>query len=259
LVADLHLGGRLALVTGAARGIGRGIVEALARDGARVVLADIDESALGQTVSELLAAGLQVYGRVVDVSNSDALGEMFAGVRDQHGDVQILVNNAGRIVMKPFLEQTRDDWSSVIETNLTSVFTACQHAIPGMIASGGGSIVNVSSLAAFHVTVLHAGYAASKAGIVALTRELAYEFGPAGVRVNAIAPGAIATQMNGGAGGKAAADTTTAAAVRARVRLGRWGQPADVGDLVSFLVSERASFISGGTVTIAGGSDLRIF
>jgi 2-hydroxycyclohexanecarboxyl-CoA dehydrogenase len=250
---------RLALVTGAARGIGRGVAEALARDGARVVLVDIDDAALSDTASELAGEGLRVFAYTADVSDRDSLADLFARVGDQHGDVQVLVNNAGRIVIKPFLEQSSNDWSSVIDTNLTSVFHTCQLAIPGMIAAGGGSIVNVSSLAASHVTVLHAGYAASKAGIVALTRELAYEFGPAGIRVNAIAPGAIATQMNGGAASDDAAASTTAATVRARVRLGRWGLPSDVGELVAFLVSDRAGFISGGTVTIAGGSDLSVF
>jgi 2-hydroxycyclohexanecarboxyl-CoA dehydrogenase len=250
---------RLALVTGAARGIGRGVAEALARDGARVVVVDIDDSALANAATELAGEGLRVFAYTADVSDPDSLADLFARVSDRHGDVQILVNNAGRIVIKPFLEQTSDDWSSVMDTNLTSVFHTCQLAIPGMIAAGGGSIVNVSSLAASHVTVLHAGYAASKAGIVALTRELAYEFGPAGVRVNAIAPGAIATEMNGGAAGDDPAASATAATVRARVRLGRWGLPSDVGELVAFLVSDRAGFISGGTVTIAGGSDLSVF
>jgi len=184
---------------------------------------------------------------------------MFAAARDEAGEVDVLVNNAGRIVVEPFLEHRYETWNDVMATNVTSVFLCCREAIPAMAAKGRGSIVNLSSLAALAVTATHVSYAASKAAILALTRELAYEFGPAGVRVNAIAPGGVASRMSGADPETAVIDAGLSRSVLASVRLGRLGRPEEVGDLVAFLASDEASIITGATITVAGGSDLKIF
>jgi NAD(P)-dependent dehydrogenase (short-subunit alcohol dehydrogenase family) len=254
-----RLQGRLAVVTGSARGIGKGVAESLGLDGAKVLLTDVDEDALELAVAALRERGLDAHGIAADVSDKSSIDALFDAAREQHGPVGILVNNAGRIVVKPFLEESWEDWSSVIATNLSSTFLTCQRAIPDMIEIGRGAIVNVSSLAAFHYTVPHTGYSASKAGLVAMTRELAYQFGPDGIRVNAISPGAIATRMTGAEDDGRLVDEAVQKSVLGAVQLGRWGQPEDVGKLVAFLASDDAGFITGDVVTIAGGSDLRIF
>jgi NAD(P)-dependent dehydrogenase (short-subunit alcohol dehydrogenase family) len=254
--ADGRLAGRLALVTGAARGIGLGVATSLAGDGAKVVLSDIDGEELERAAAGLRERGFDAVGIVADVSDPDAIAALFDRARE-HGRVEILVNNAGRIVVKPFLEESWEDWTSVIATNLSATFLTCK--IPEMIEVGRGAIVNVSSLAGFHYTVPHTAYSASKAGLVAVTRELAYQFGPQGIRVNAISPGAIATRMTGAEDEGRLVDPSVEAKVLGAVQLGRWGQPADVGKLVAFLASDDAGFITGDVVTIAGGSNLRIF
>jgi NAD(P)-dependent dehydrogenase (short-subunit alcohol dehydrogenase family) len=245
-------------VTGAARGIGLGVAASLARDGARVVLSDIDGEELERAATGLREDGLDAVGIVADVSHPASVEALFDSTRE-HGRVEILVNNAGRIVVKPFLEESWEDWSSVIATNLSSTFLTCKRAIPEMLEVGRGAIVNVSSLAGFHYTVPHTAYSASKAGLVAVTRELAYQFGPRGIRVNAISPGAIATRMTGAEDDGRLVDSSVSDSVLGAVQLGRWGLPADVGKLVAFLVSDDSDFITGDVVTIAGGSNLRIF
>jgi 2-hydroxycyclohexanecarboxyl-CoA dehydrogenase len=253
-----RLDGRLAVVTGAARGIGLGVAEALALDGAAVVLSDIDAEELERAAAALRERGLDAAGIAADVSDKDSIDALFDQVAER-GRVEILVNNAGRIVVKPFLEETWEDWSSVIATNLSATFLTCQRAIPSMIEVGRGAIVNVSSLAGFHYTVPHTAYSASKAALAAVTRELAYQFGPDGIRVNAISPGAIATRMTGAEEEGRLVDPKIEEQVLGAVRLGRWGTRQDVGKLVTFLASDDAGFITGDVVTIAGGSDLRIF
>jgi NAD(P)-dependent dehydrogenase (short-subunit alcohol dehydrogenase family) len=257
-IAAGRLAGRLALVTGAARGIGLGVATSLAEDGAKVVLSDIDGEVLERAAAALRERGLDAVAIVADVSDPDSIAALFDRARE-HGRVEILVNNAGRIVVKPFLEESWEDWTSVIATNLSATFLTCRRAIPEMIEVGRGAIVNVSSLAGFHYTVPHTAYSASKAGLVAVTRELAYQFGPQGIRVNAISPGAIATRMTGAEDEGRLVDPAVEAKVLGAVQLGRWGQPEDVGKLVAFLASDDAGFITGDVVTIAGGSDLRIF
>lgn len=254
------LEGKIALVTGAARGIGLGVATRLAEHGARVVLTDIDADELGAATESLRTAGLDATFVVSDVSRGDSIAELFEHVSREHGGPELLVNNAGRIVIKPFLEHSDDDWDAVMAVNLTAVYRCCQHAIRRMVELGGGAIVNVSSIGAFNFTTTHVSYAASKAGVVALTRELAYEFGPAGIRVNAIAPAGIESRMTtaGSSGTGLLGDQLTDSIVSS-IRLGRRGRPTEVGDLVAFLLSERASFVTGATVTIAGGADLKVF
>jgi NAD(P)-dependent dehydrogenase (short-subunit alcohol dehydrogenase family) len=252
-MSDLE--GRVALVTGAARGLGLGIAQVLGARGAHVVLNDIDADELAAASAGLREQGLSAASASAVVSEPESVDALF----ESAGPVDILVNNAGRIAVEPFLEHEYATWRSVMETNLTSVFLCCRQALPAMIAKGRGSIVNVSSLAALAVTATHASYAASKAAIIAMTRELAYEFGPSGVRVNAIAPGGVASRMSGADPGDALIGADLSRSVLASVRLGRLGRPEEVGNLVAFLASDESSFVTGATITVAGGSDLKIF
>jgi 3-oxoacyl-[acyl-carrier protein] reductase len=255
------LADRIALVTGAARGIGLGIAQRLAEEGAKLVLSDIDADELERAGGALRQGRNSVLTIPADVSNSESVAALFEQIESDLGGVELLANNAGRIVIKPFLEHTDADWNAVIATNLTSVYHCCQHAIRGMVERGGrGAIVNVSSVGAFNFTTTHVSYAASKAAIVALTRELAYEFGPSDIRVNAISPAGIASRMTMSAGaGSGLLDDDLTDSIVSSIRLGRRGRPTEVGDLVAFLLSDRASFITGTNVTIAGGADLKVF
>jgi 3-oxoacyl-[acyl-carrier protein] reductase len=257
---ERDLEGRVALVTGAARGIGFGVAKRLADHGAVVVLSDIDKEELERAAESLRERGGTAVGVPADMSQRESIAALFDHVSKEHGDVELLVNNAGRIVIKPFLDHTDDDWDAVMAVNLTAVYLCCQHAIRSMVKQQRGAIVNVSSIGAFNFTATHVSYAASKAAVVALTRELAYEFGPSGIRANAIAPAGIASRMTmAGSSGEGLLDDRLTDSIVSSIRLGRRGQPTEVGDLVAFLLSDRSSFITGATVTISGGADLKVF
>jgi 3-oxoacyl-[acyl-carrier protein] reductase len=244
---------RVAIVTGAGQGIGRGIALCLARAGAHIVIAEQASERIGAVAAAVEDLGVQALGLTIDVSRGEDVQRMVQETVQRFGKIDILVNDAGRVIVKPMVEQTEADWDRVVDTNLKGVFLCCRHVVPQMIAHGRGAIVNIASIAAFHQTVLHVPYAASKAGVVALTRDLAYEVARYGIRVNAIAPGPIETPMS-----QAVSAEQRQGMVRS-VPLGRMGQPEDIGQAATFLVSDAASFITGVTLPVAGGSDLKVF
>lgn len=243
---------RVAIVTGAGQGIGRGIAGCMARAGAKLVVVDYDSGRADSTVEELRASGADAIALQVDVSSASGVQEMVARTVARFQQIDILVNNAGRIVVKRMVEQSEEEWDRVVDTNLKGVFLCCRYALPEMIARKRGAIVNIASIAAFHVTVPHVPYAASKAGVVALTRDLAYEVGRHGIRVNAIAPGPIDTPM-----ARIGTEEQRAAAAK-NILLGRMGRPEDIGEAAVFLASDYASFITGETLRVSGGADLRV-
>jgi NAD(P)-dependent dehydrogenase (short-subunit alcohol dehydrogenase family) len=245
------LRGRVAIVTGAAQGIGLGIAKSLGEEGARVVINDVQEERLAAAREAL--AGHEVLAVVADVSRREDVKRLVESTVDAYGGVDILVNNAGVLLNKGFLEHSEEEWNRVVGINLGSVFLCCQAVLPLMIEAGKGAVVNLASIAAFHSTVPHTAYSASKAAIACLTRDLAYEMAPHGVRVNAVSPGMVATSM---------ARDSDQALGKSRlvdsIPLGDWGAPSDIGDAVVFLASDRARYIVGQTVTVSGGADLSI-
>jgi 3-oxoacyl-[acyl-carrier protein] reductase len=246
------LGDRVAIVTGAGRGIGRGIARCLARAGVEVAVVDQAEDRIAGVVAEVESLGRRGLGISADVARAGDVKRVVGETLERFGKIDLLVNNAGVVVVRRMIEQTEEDWDRVLDVNLKGAFLCCREVVPEMIARKRGAIVNIASIAAFHVTVPHVPYAASKAGLVALTRDLAYEVGRHGIRVNAIAPGPIETPM------ARIASEEQRQRIAGNIPLGRIGQPEDIGNAVVFLASDAAGFITGATLPVSGGADLRV-
>lgn len=235
---------RIALITGAAQGIGYACAEALAEDGCRVVLVDIKDS-----VHEA-AARLNGVGHVCDMSKPEQIAALFDRVEAETGPVETLVNNAGIAVAGDFLSMPLEDFQRVIDLNLTGVFLATQRAARTMVERGiEGAIVNMSSINAQVAIPAIAGYCASKGGVMQLTKVAALALAPHNIRVNAVGPGSIDTEM------MAAVNADPAAFDRAmsRTPLKRPGTAREIGDVVAFLASRKASYVTGETVYVDGG------
>lgn len=243
---------RVAIVTGAAQGIGRGIAVAMAQAGADVVVADVNEDGARDAARELEQMGSRALALAADVTDGAHVDNLMEQTVSHFGRLDVLVNNAGVVILKAIEETSDAEWDRVLDTNLKGTFLCCRSALPHLERDGGGSIVNISSIAAFAFTTPHISYAASKAGISALTRDLACEVARKRIRVNAIAPGPIETAMF---------DSLTQAqrdAHAEKVPVGRLGKTKDIGDAAVFLASEAAGFITGVTLPVTGGSDLKI-
>jgi NAD(P)-dependent dehydrogenase (short-subunit alcohol dehydrogenase family) len=250
---------RVALVTGAATGLGKAIATRLAREGANVALVDIDQNGLKATADELIGYGLAVLPVVADVGSASDVEAAVKATEVAFGTIGLLVNNAGIAVIKPYTDHTDDEFDRQIAVNLRGTHLFLSRVIPGMVESKSGAVVNISSVAAIHVTVHHAGYAASKAGVIALTQEVAFEVARHGVRVNCVAPGLIA--VPGSATKKPFLQNQVTASSRSTPTTTRplgFGQPEDVANAVTFLLSDQASFITGQTLKVCGGTDLQV-
>jgi 3-oxoacyl-[acyl-carrier protein] reductase len=249
----IDLSGRLALVTGAGRGIGAAIAMRLAEAGATVVITDVDGAAAEAAAEAVRAAGGAAHPVVLDVTDAAAVDSVMRAVRAEHGDLSILVNNAGILRNAPFAGLTIADWDAVIATHLGGTMLCTQAALPALTGTGG-SVVNISSGAVRGSNRGHAGYSAAKAAIVGLTRTLAIELGPLGVRVNAVAPGATESEMTRRTAAELGIDFATYVEEQsARIPLRRIGQPIEIANVVCFLVSDLSSYITGETVFVAGG------
>ena len=236
--------GRTAVITGGARGIGRGIGERLARAGARVVVWDLRPSHFDPTLNEYRPADVLA----VDVADMTSVESAFAQTLDVVGHVDILVNNAGvNGPISAVWELDTHTWQHVLAVNLTGVFTTCRTVVPHLRQRGHGRIVNISSMAGKEGNALQSAYSASKAGVIAFTKSLAKELATDGITVNAIAPAIAETDLM--------AQMTQAhiAAAKAKIPMGRPVEVAEIADLVAWIVSDECSFTTGFTFDVSGG------
>jgi 3-oxoacyl-[acyl-carrier protein] reductase len=240
----VSLDGRTAVVTGAARGIGEAIARALHARGARVVVADLNGKG-AERVAESL--GDRAHAVVVDVREKGSIERLLEGA----GRVDVLVNNAARTVFRPIWEIDEEEWDDVLATNLRSVFIACRLAGPRMRERGWGRILNLASIAGQAGGAAGAHYAASKAGIIVLTKIIASELAPHGVTCNALAPAAVRTPIFD------ELPRERLDALRGRIPVGRFGEPEEVAELAAFLCSEEAGYVTGATFDVNGGLLMR--
>jgi 3-oxoacyl-[acyl-carrier protein] reductase len=241
-----ELAGRAAIVTGGARGVGRGITQKLAEAGAAVVIADIDGEAAAATAQQLQGRGLRVEPCVTDVRDPASAAAAVAFCRERFGGIDILVNNAGRTDRMPFLEMTLEFFEELIRLNLTGYFVCGQAAARAMVAQGrGGRIINISSNSGIFGGRGRAAYGASKAAIINLTQTMAIELAPYGILVNCIAPGPMRTERTTG--------DMPSSAFTCRMSLPRYGDPLEVGAAAVWLASDACSFTTGHVIGVDGG------
>ena len=248
------LEGRVALVTGASRGLGWAMAAALAEAGATLILCGREKSTLDERVRRLRTSGARAGAVVFDVAERAAAGRVVEAVMGEHGRLDILVNNAGITHRAPLDDFADEDWDRVVTTNLSSCFSLSREAARPMAAQGWGRIVNTASIMGPQARPTIPAYVAAKGGLAALTRALAVELGPKGVTCNAIAPGFFRTEMTE----PLAVQPEFDAFVCARTPLGRWGKPGELGGAVVFLASEAGAYVNGQVLVVDGGMSVSI-
>ena len=243
----MKLTGKVALVTGAAQGIGRAIALLLARNGADIVVSDINLEKAEETAKEIRAIGPKAMAVKVDVSNLGDVERMVEGILEKLAKIDILVNNAGITRDKLVLRMTEEDWDAVLNVNLKGTFNCTKAVIRHMAKQRSGKIVNIASVVGEMGNAGQANYSASKAGVIGLTKTIAREYAQRGINVNAIAPGYIETPMTEALPEKAKEE------LKKLIPMERLGKPEDVAEAVLFLVSEESSYITGQVLNVNGG------
>jgi 3-oxoacyl-[acyl-carrier protein] reductase len=242
--------GRVAVVTGAGRGLGAAIAEELGARGAAVVVADRSEELAHETAQRLLVAGRRATAHVADVTDPAQVAALFDDAARTHGRVDVLVNNAGVGAVAPSEELTHEQWSRTLAVNLTGTFLCAQAAARHMLPAGRGVIVNIGSVFAATGMPMRAAYAASKHGVVGLTKVLATEWAGRGLRVVAIDPAYVRTALDDA---DQRAGDYTAADIERRTPMGRYAEPAEIARVVAFVASDAASFVTGSEIAVDGG------
>src|SRR3954470_24998591 len=244
----MRLEGKVAVITGGARGIGLAIARAFVREGAAVAIADISREGADAAVVRLKQQGARALPTAVDVAESASVSAMMRSVVDAFGRVDLLVNNAGVGGNTPFLELGLEEWNKIIGINLTGAFLVAQACAREMVKTGGGKIVNIASLSGQRGGNGRAAYGSAKAGLELLTKVMAVELSPHNINVNNIAPGAIETEM-----AKYAHDEATRAAYNYLTPMTRYGTPEEIADAAVFLCSDESRYVHGHTLNVDGG------
>ena len=248
-MADGELKGRVAVVTGGNGGIGLGMARGLAGAGASVVVSGRNAEKSRRAVAELTALGAQAVAIEADVADEAAVEALIRKTVERFGRLDVVVNNAGMNIRKPVQDLSLAEWRQVLDTNLTSAFLASRAAYPAMKRGGGGKIINIGSMYAIFGATFVPAYAASKGGVIQLTKSLAAAWAPDNIQVNAILPGWITTEMTAGAkGSKSFSDN-----IVGRTPAGRWGEPEDFEGPAVFLASGASDFVTGASLNVDGG------
>ncbi|MDP4170345.1 MAG: 3-oxoacyl-ACP reductase FabG [Bacillota bacterium] len=245
--------GRVAFVTGGSRGIGKGIVQRFAEEGAKVAFIDLNEEALAETTSELREKGYEVFSKIANVTDAEQVEQAVKEVYEAYGSVDILVNNAGVIRDNLLFKMTDSDWQTVMDVHLKGSFNAARAVQKYMVDKKYGRIINISSTSALGNRG-QANYAAAKAGLQGFTKTLAIELGRYGITANSVAPGFIETEMTMETASRIGIpfDDLIKASV-STIPVGRSGKPADIANAVAFFADESSSFVSGQVLYVAGG------
>jgi 2-deoxy-D-gluconate 3-dehydrogenase len=244
---SFDLSGKVALVTGANSGIGQALAVALAEAGADIALAGRSEP--GETLARIAATGRRVASMAADLSSVEPVRRVVDQALAELGRIDILVNNAGTIRRNDLDDFTEDDWDTVLDTNLKTLFFLSQAAARHMVARGSGKIVNIASLLSFQGGIRVPSYAAAKSGVAGLTKAMANELAPRGVQVNAIAPGYIETNNTAAL----QADAVRRRQIVERIPAGRWGRPEDIAGAAVFLASSASDYVTGQVLAVDGG------
>ncbi|MBI1914257.1 MAG: SDR family oxidoreductase [Planctomycetes bacterium] len=253
------LDGQVAVVTGAAQGLGLGIAEALARRGAAVILADLQHPKAAAAAAALSRQGLAVEAVELNIADSGRVTHCFQQIAEARGHLDILVNNAGvGQNVAPVVQLSDEEWQRVLGITLTGTFYCCRAAARLMERQGAGSIVNIASINGQSPAALVAAYNVAKAGVISLTRTLALELAAYGVRVNAVSPGPVYTEFNRTVMAQRGqslnlSEEQMIERIRASIPLGRWGEAVDIANAVAFLCSKEAAWITGEVLRVSGG------
>jgi len=247
----LGLEGKVCVVTGAASGIGAAIAETLAAAGARVALLDLNAEGVSRLSAQLNAAGATTLGLALDTSDEAAVQAAAQRVQGELGPCQALINNAGLLRAAPLADVSLADWNQVLAVNLTGYLLCARSFAAHMRERGGGSIVNVASISALNPQTNSGAYSASKAGVLLMSRQMAAEWGPQGIRSNAVCPGMIRTALSAKFYEEPGFEQKRAAVTASR----RIGEPVDIANVAAFLASDRAAYVNGAEILVDGGMD----
>ena len=253
----MKLDQRIAVITGAGSGIGQAMALLFAREGARVLAADINGAAAEQTAGQVIAAGGVCEARAVDVTIPAQVQSMIERAVELYGRIDILCNNAGIGSTTDVIDCDPDEWDRVMTVNVKSVYLGCKYAVPHMVAQGGGVIVNTASVAGMVGIVKRASYSASKGAVIALTRQVAIDFVEQGLRVNCLCPGTVDSPWVGRLLNQSDDPAAARAGLVARQPMGRLGTPEEVAAAALYLASDDAAFITGTGLVIDGGLTAR--
>ena len=246
----MKLAGKVCVITGAARGIGHATAMKFAREGAKVVVCDLDRNMVDTAVEDVRSAGGEADGFVVDVTAPVSIRAMVDAVMQRHGRIDVLVNNAGIVQDAQLLKMQEDQFDSVIDVNLKGTYNCTKAMAAIMVEQGSGVILNASSIVGIYGNFGQTNYAASKFGVIGMVKTWARELGRKGVRANAVCPGFVETSIISSIPEK------VLAAMKARVPLGRLAKPEDIANTYAFLASDEASYINGAVIEVSGGATI---